>query len=194
VTPNEAMYLFNLLDINEIGLVLFEEFLSGCLRLHGAAKAVDVLTLMQEARKFYQAFAKLEVTVDTMGKEGKEAAALALRDGGHGDKHGDGQNGPQGQQGHAAGKKAIGDLYPAVLALVSEVKSMRGSQQACGLALKKLEIEQSKVLDALYTLESSRSTEGRSQLGDLLAELFAETDVLATTEPRPPAMGPCIGV
>jgi voltage-gated sodium channel len=189
VTPSEAMYLFNLLDIDGLGQVLFEEFLSGCLRLHGGAKAVDVLTLMQELRKFYRAFGILELKVETMGKE------AALRNEGHENKQRDDQQRSRGQHGDAADKKAIGDLYPAVLALVSEVKSMRGSQHACSLALKKLELEQSKVLDAL-----NASGEGRSPvLADLLAELFAETDglALASTETGQPAMvvqNPCIGV
>jgi len=50
VTPTEAEYLFSLLDIEEAGEVSFQEFLSGCLRLHGQSKSMDVLTVMQEAR------------------------------------------------------------------------------------------------------------------------------------------------
>jgi len=53
VNPEEAKYLFNLLDIEQAGEVSFEEFLSGCLRLHGGAKAVDLLTVMQELRSFF---------------------------------------------------------------------------------------------------------------------------------------------
>jgi len=50
VQPAEAQYLFSLLDIEETGEISFQEFLSGCLRLHGPAKSMDVLTVMQEAR------------------------------------------------------------------------------------------------------------------------------------------------
>jgi len=50
VQPQEAEYLFNLLDIEQAGEISFQEFLSGCLRLHGPSKSMDVLTVMQEAR------------------------------------------------------------------------------------------------------------------------------------------------
>jgi len=50
VQPAEAHYLFSLLDIEETGEISFQEFLSGCLRLHGHSKSMDVLTVMQEAR------------------------------------------------------------------------------------------------------------------------------------------------
>merc|ERR1719310_1458596 len=53
VQPEEAKYLFFLLDIEASGEVHFEEFLSGCLRLHGPAKAIDLLTVMQELRSYY---------------------------------------------------------------------------------------------------------------------------------------------
>jgi len=50
VQPQEAEYLFSLLDIEQTGEIAFQEFLSGCLRLHGHSKSMDVLTVMQEAR------------------------------------------------------------------------------------------------------------------------------------------------
>jgi len=50
VQPAEAEYLFTLLDIEESGEISFQEFLSGCLRLHGHSKSMDVLTIMQENR------------------------------------------------------------------------------------------------------------------------------------------------
>jgi len=50
VQPEEARHLFQLLDLQKVGEIKFEEFLSGCLRLHGDAKAFDVLTVMQELR------------------------------------------------------------------------------------------------------------------------------------------------
>jgi len=52
VKPAEAKYLFTLLDTHQNGSVEFEEFLSGCLRLHGTAKSIDMLTVMQELRGF----------------------------------------------------------------------------------------------------------------------------------------------
>jgi len=51
VSPAEAEYIFNLVDVDESGEVAFEEFLGGCLRLHGPAKSLDMLINMQEARK-----------------------------------------------------------------------------------------------------------------------------------------------
>jgi len=58
VQPEEAQYLFELLDIDETGEIAFEEFLSGCLRLHGVSKSMDLLTVMQEARAESRAWRK----------------------------------------------------------------------------------------------------------------------------------------
>merc|ERR1719440_824884 len=57
VQAEDARYLFRLLDLDGRGEVSFEEFLGGCLRLSGSAKAVDVLTVMQEARRSQEQFA-----------------------------------------------------------------------------------------------------------------------------------------
>eukprot|EP00929_Paragymnodinium_shiwhaense_P048465 TRINITY_DN24498_c0_g1_i1.p1 TRINITY_DN24498_c0_g1~~TRINITY_DN24498_c0_g1_i1.p1 ORF type:complete len:712 (+),score=183.99 TRINITY_DN24498_c0_g1_i1:81-2216(+) len=50
VSGLEAQSLFQMLDLNQEGVVPFEEFLAGCLRLNGGAKSIDLLTLMQETR------------------------------------------------------------------------------------------------------------------------------------------------
>lgn len=50
VDAEDALYLFNILDLDGNGYVTFDEFLGGCLRLSGGAKAIDVLTVMQESR------------------------------------------------------------------------------------------------------------------------------------------------
>jgi len=50
VSAEDAKYLFRLLDIDNSGEVAFEEFMGGALRLSGNAKAVDLLTVMQEGR------------------------------------------------------------------------------------------------------------------------------------------------
>eukprot|EP00927_Polykrikos_kofoidii_P049185 TRINITY_DN43294_c0_g1_i1.p1 TRINITY_DN43294_c0_g1~~TRINITY_DN43294_c0_g1_i1.p1 ORF type:complete len:841 (+),score=116.82 TRINITY_DN43294_c0_g1_i1:103-2523(+) len=50
VEAADARYLFNLLDVEGSGHVVFEEFLGGCLRLNGSAKSIDLLTIMQESR------------------------------------------------------------------------------------------------------------------------------------------------
>jgi hypothetical protein len=54
VEAEDARHLFKLFDMNEEGLVPFDEFLGGCLRLGGSAKALDVLTIMQENRKYQE--------------------------------------------------------------------------------------------------------------------------------------------
>eukprot|EP00929_Paragymnodinium_shiwhaense_P038641 TRINITY_DN2039_c0_g1_i3.p1 TRINITY_DN2039_c0_g1~~TRINITY_DN2039_c0_g1_i3.p1 ORF type:complete len:912 (+),score=215.56 TRINITY_DN2039_c0_g1_i3:157-2892(+) len=51
VAREDARYLFRLLDVEGNGEVPFAEFLGGALRLNGAAKAIDLLTVMQENRK-----------------------------------------------------------------------------------------------------------------------------------------------
>jgi hypothetical protein len=51
VQAEDARYVFKLLDVEGTGEVAFEEFMGGCLRIHGDAKALDLLTVMQESRK-----------------------------------------------------------------------------------------------------------------------------------------------
>merc|ERR1719506_1606474 len=51
VQPEDARYLFKVLDVDEAGEVTFEEFMGGCLRINGPAKSLDLLTVMQEQRK-----------------------------------------------------------------------------------------------------------------------------------------------
>jgi hypothetical protein len=50
VDVEEACELFRLLDIDKSGEVDYEEFLNGCLRLRGNAKAIDLVTMMLENR------------------------------------------------------------------------------------------------------------------------------------------------
>lgn len=51
IHPTEAHGLFKLLDDDGSGLVSIEEFLSGCIRLKGTAKSVDMITLLFETNK-----------------------------------------------------------------------------------------------------------------------------------------------
>merc|ERR1719272_973233 len=51
IHPTEAHGLFKLLDGDQSGVVSIEEFLSGCIRLKGTAKAVDMITLLFENAK-----------------------------------------------------------------------------------------------------------------------------------------------
>merc|ERR1719222_707680 len=46
IDPSEARALFLLLDTDESGAIDSEEFMQGCLRLRGPAKAIDLATLM----------------------------------------------------------------------------------------------------------------------------------------------------
>eukprot|EP00927_Polykrikos_kofoidii_P058338 TRINITY_DN5279_c0_g2_i1.p1 TRINITY_DN5279_c0_g2~~TRINITY_DN5279_c0_g2_i1.p1 ORF type:complete len:634 (+),score=104.71 TRINITY_DN5279_c0_g2_i1:84-1985(+) len=50
ILAEEAKYIFRLLDINGSASIEFEEFLNGCLRVHGPARSMDLLTVLQEAR------------------------------------------------------------------------------------------------------------------------------------------------
>jgi hypothetical protein len=62
VDISEAEGLFKLLDIDESGQVDYEEFLEGCMRLRGNARAIDVVTVMIEGRKLsrkWQAHARV---------------------------------------------------------------------------------------------------------------------------------------
>merc|ERR1712226_1092123 len=47
----EAEGLFELLDNDQSGYVSIEEFVSGCLRMKGGAKAVDMVSLLYENQK-----------------------------------------------------------------------------------------------------------------------------------------------
>eukprot|EP00927_Polykrikos_kofoidii_P084329 TRINITY_DN8850_c0_g2_i1.p1 TRINITY_DN8850_c0_g2~~TRINITY_DN8850_c0_g2_i1.p1 ORF type:complete len:768 (+),score=103.33 TRINITY_DN8850_c0_g2_i1:77-2305(+) len=50
VDPSEASFLFEILDINDSGHIDCDEFLSGCVRLKGPAKALDLLVFVRETR------------------------------------------------------------------------------------------------------------------------------------------------
>merc|ERR1719382_1543406 len=47
----EARWLFDMLDHDGSGTVDFQEFLAGCLRLQGPAKAIDLVLVMRELRE-----------------------------------------------------------------------------------------------------------------------------------------------
>merc|ERR1712150_18375 len=70
VQQQDAQDLFRLLDIDRVGLIRFDDFLSGCLRMSGPAKSMDLLIMMQEARashrRFDQTFVELEQRFDLL--------------------------------------------------------------------------------------------------------------------------------
>jgi hypothetical protein len=52
VAVSEAQGLFELIDVDSSGMVSKDEFMMGCLRLRGNAKAMDLATLMYDNRRF----------------------------------------------------------------------------------------------------------------------------------------------
>jgi len=61
---SEAKGLFRLLDADDSGSVEAEEFVMGCLRLRGLAKAVDLATLMYENRRWHKRVDRLVRRLD----------------------------------------------------------------------------------------------------------------------------------
>eukprot|EP00931_Biecheleriopsis_adriatica_P018569 TRINITY_DN12974_c0_g1_i1.p1 TRINITY_DN12974_c0_g1~~TRINITY_DN12974_c0_g1_i1.p1 ORF type:complete len:633 (-),score=95.12 TRINITY_DN12974_c0_g1_i1:24-1922(-) len=59
VHPLEAKFLFQMLDINNSGTIDFEEFLNGCIRLQGNAKALDMLLVTYDLRTAFQRNSKI---------------------------------------------------------------------------------------------------------------------------------------
>jgi len=57
---SEAHGLFKLLDGDNSGFVSIDEFLSGCLRLKGTARAVDMVTLLFETSKMNRKMSRME--------------------------------------------------------------------------------------------------------------------------------------
>jgi len=56
VEEEDALELFHLLDTDHDGRILSEEFVNGCLRLDGAAKAVDLAAFTEEYRRLSRTF------------------------------------------------------------------------------------------------------------------------------------------
>jgi len=58
IEVNESNYLFDMLDLDRSGSVDWSEFVEGCARLKGAAKSIDVHTLMYEIKMMMGRFDK----------------------------------------------------------------------------------------------------------------------------------------
>eukprot|EP00933_Yihiella_yeosuensis_P067910 TRINITY_DN7304_c5_g1_i1.p1 TRINITY_DN7304_c5_g1~~TRINITY_DN7304_c5_g1_i1.p1 ORF type:complete len:680 (+),score=118.23 TRINITY_DN7304_c5_g1_i1:77-2116(+) len=71
VDPSEAQCLFGMLDINNSGSIDFEEFLNGCLRLQGNAKALDLLLVTRETRsandRHFQMLSNIDANIVAIG-------------------------------------------------------------------------------------------------------------------------------
>jgi len=58
--------LFKLLDVSDTGAIQVEDFVMGCLRLRGAAKAIDLATLMSETRRMHRHWRQQSVTLQNL--------------------------------------------------------------------------------------------------------------------------------
>lgn len=87
---SEAESLFKLLDFEDTGTIDAEEFVMGCLRIHGSAKAIDLTTLMctvhvmqkqwrEHAIFVEEALQKLAPGRETTSSRSSMASAGALR-------------------------------------------------------------------------------------------------------------------
>merc|ERR1712118_27447 len=59
----EAHGLFKLLDVDNSGVISIDEFLSGCIRLKGTARALEVATLLYEMHKVIRKIKDIEQTM-----------------------------------------------------------------------------------------------------------------------------------
>lgn len=51
IDSNEAMALFDLLDVDNDGTIAIDDFVYGCLRIKGQAKAMDIVLLFEEVQQ-----------------------------------------------------------------------------------------------------------------------------------------------
>eukprot|EP00928_Gymnodinium_smaydae_P029410 TRINITY_DN2215_c2_g1_i2.p1 TRINITY_DN2215_c2_g1~~TRINITY_DN2215_c2_g1_i2.p1 ORF type:complete len:628 (+),score=138.84 TRINITY_DN2215_c2_g1_i2:154-2037(+) len=74
IDDEEALKLFHLLDVEELGEISPEDMVSGCLRLHGSAKAIEMAVLMNNHDAFSRRMiAHAEMVEEALGVQ-KEAA------------------------------------------------------------------------------------------------------------------------
>merc|ERR1712050_251781 len=59
VDISEAQSIFELLDIDQSGTLTAEEFIAGCMRLNGSAKALDLMVLMDQVKALSFSIAKI---------------------------------------------------------------------------------------------------------------------------------------
>eukprot|EP00425_Heterocapsa_triquetra_P044336 CAMPEP_0195081072 /NCGR_PEP_ID=MMETSP0448-20130528/22630_1 /TAXON_ID=66468 /ORGANISM="Heterocapsa triquestra, Strain CCMP 448" /LENGTH=114 /DNA_ID=CAMNT_0040114075 /DNA_START=69 /DNA_END=410 /DNA_ORIENTATION=- len=82
---SEARGLFRLLDIDNSGTINAEEFLHGCLRFRGPAKALDLALIMREVRRTSRCVRNLqEVALESYLEEMSPATTTHF-DGAEGD-------------------------------------------------------------------------------------------------------------
>eukprot|EP00927_Polykrikos_kofoidii_P029813 TRINITY_DN2570_c0_g1_i1.p1 TRINITY_DN2570_c0_g1~~TRINITY_DN2570_c0_g1_i1.p1 ORF type:complete len:651 (-),score=127.63 TRINITY_DN2570_c0_g1_i1:211-2163(-) len=66
IDVSEAMSLFRLLDVNELGVLDHEEFMTGCLRLRGPAKSLELSLLMRETDRIHQWSSKKFLNIESL--------------------------------------------------------------------------------------------------------------------------------
>jgi len=60
VDPSDAKSIFSLIDADESGSISVDEFLNGCVRLHGPSKALETAVLSHEIRSLRRSLTRLE--------------------------------------------------------------------------------------------------------------------------------------
>jgi len=66
---SEAKELFDLLDMSGDGTIQADEFLNGCLRMHGPAKALDLLLCSRDINQMYEQIGEMHQTVQPARKD-----------------------------------------------------------------------------------------------------------------------------
>mmetsp|Transcript_98388 Transcript_98388/g.175185 ORF Transcript_98388/g.175185 Transcript_98388/m.175185 type:complete len:763 (+) Transcript_98388:76-2364(+) len=84
LTASDAWTLFKLLDAESNGDIDLREFMDGCMRLRGPAKAMDIACIMDESRRIKRKVVKTEERLDHMDKllSKLSVAVLLLQAGG----------------------------------------------------------------------------------------------------------------
>lgn len=72
---SEAKFLFNLLDFGQEGSIDPQDFVEGCCRIHGPAKAIDLTTLMSEITHLHRQWGEHAVRVEEILTLGASAAS-----------------------------------------------------------------------------------------------------------------------
>jgi len=70
VDISEARGIFDLLDIDDSGKLSVEEFVSGCMRISGHAKALDTLVLIREVRDLCTVQARVHDYLESLTTHG----------------------------------------------------------------------------------------------------------------------------
>merc|ERR1712232_557083 len=68
VNPDEAETLFKVLDLDGSGHIDYDEFVHGCLRLKGNAKAIDFFTLQHDQKLWMRQANQMSQMLDDLQK------------------------------------------------------------------------------------------------------------------------------